>query len=136
MEEVEGSMFVEHLTADSGRTPRPLLFRGDGAFLFLHGSGAFADALAQVGQFGAANLSSAFDFDLLDPGRMQGENAFDAFTIADPAHGKGGIQTAPTAANDNAREDLDAFLVAFDDFGVHADGIADVEVRGLFAELF
>ncbi len=42
----------------------------------------------------------------------------------------------PAAANNHAGENLDAFLVTFDDLGVDTHGIADLEFAGLFPILF
>ena len=92
--------------------------------------------LAQVGQLGAADGTFAFDFDLVDARRMDGKNALHTFAVADAADGEGFVQAATAAADDHARENLDAFLVAFDNFGVHAHGVADVKFRGVFAKLF
>jgi hypothetical protein len=110
---------------------------GGGACLFfLHGDGAFADALAEVSEFRAADRSLAFDFDFLDSRRMHRKNALDALTVADATHGKGRVQPATAPADDDAGKNLDTFFVAFHDFGVDADGIADVERHRFLAELF
>lgn len=67
---------------------------------------------------------------------MDREHAFDAFAVGDAADDKGGVEAPAAAADDDACEDLDAFLVAFDDLGMDADGISDVKLEGGFAELF
>ena len=41
------------------------------------------------------------------------------------------LMPAALAHDHGAGEDLDAFLVAFDDARVHVDGVADVELRGV-----
>src|SRR6266567_1247905 len=67
---------------------------------------------------------------------MHWENALDAFTVADAAHGKGLVYPMPPAPDHNARKNLDPFLVAFHDFGVHAHRVADAKFRSVFAVLF
>ncbi len=64
---------------------------------------------------------------------MQGEYPLHAFAVADAADGEHLVQPMTTAANHNAREDLDALFVAFDHFRVHTHSIADAEVCGVFA---
>jgi len=67
---------------------------------------------------------------------VEREHAFDAFAVADAAHGESLIETAAALAHDNARENLDAFLVAFDDLGVHFHRVADGEFCVVFTKLF
>ena len=67
---------------------------------------------------------------------MERENALDAFAITNAADGEHLVQAMPAAANDDPGKNLNAFLVAFDDFGMHAHGIADGEIRRVFAKLF
>src|ERR1041385_5849289 len=79
---------------------------------FFHQCGALADALAQIGKFGAADVTRALYFYLFHPGRMDRENAFHTFTVADAADGKHFIQSVTAPANDYTGEHLDALLVA------------------------
>jgi len=67
---------------------------------------------------------------------MDGENALDAFAIADAAHGERFVQPVAAAAEDDAGENLDAFLIAFNDLGVDLNTVADFKFHGLFAILF
>src|SRR3954469_1880822 len=99
-------------------------------------SGTFAEAVAQVGQLGTADTAFAFDLDPFHARRMEREDALDTLTITDTANGEGGIQTAATASDDDARKNLDTFLVTFHDFGVDAHGVADLEWGWLFPKLF
>src|SRR5207245_3441159 len=85
---------------------------------------ALAETFAQIGQLGAAHVAFAFDFDLIDPRRVHRKDPFDPLAVTDAPHGEGRVQAASAAANDHAGEDLDAFLVAFDHFGVHPHRIA------------
>src|ERR1041385_7938741 len=93
------------------------------AFLFLHRGGAFADALAKVSKFCAPDSAATLDFDFINARRIDREDSFHTFAIADAANGKALIQAAATAANDDAGEYLDSFLIAFDDFRVHAHAV-------------
>src|SRR5262249_52348534 len=112
------------------------VFSFGGRFLFPDQGGAFADAFAEVSQFGPAHFAAAFDLHFFDAGRVDGENAFHAFAVADPADSERLVETAAAPADDDAGKNLDSFLVAFHDFGVDADGIADIELGGFLAELF
>ena len=67
---------------------------------------------------------------------MQREHALDAFAVADAPHGERLVQPAAAPADHHAGENLNAFLVAFHDFGVDAHRVADVEFRFVFAKLF
>src|SRR4030095_5004596 len=109
-----------------------------GGFLlfFLNQRGAPADALAQVGEFRASHVAVALNLAFIDAGRMHREHALDTFAVADAADGEGFVQAAPALSDDDTRENLDAFLVAFHDFGVDADGIAYVKAGRVLPELF
>jgi len=109
---------------------------GCAAFFFLHESGTFAQALAKISEFRAADGAFALDFHFVHARRVDGENPLDAFAVADAADGEGLVQSVPAAADDDARKNLDAFLVAFDNFCVHAHGIADRKISRVFAKLF
>ena len=78
----------------------------------------------------------ALNFNLVHAGRMQRENALHALAIADAADAERLVQAGAALADDYAGENLDAFLVAFHDFGVDAHGVAHVELRVVFAKLF
>src|SRR5207244_1418159 len=96
--------------SDRGRRPRKGIRLFDTAFQFLHGDGAFADALAQVRELGPADRTAAFDFNLIDAGRMDREDALDPFPIADATNGEGLVEAASAPADDDPRKHLNAFL--------------------------
>jgi len=113
-------------------------FAGDrfaGDVSLSHQGGAFADAFAQISQFGPAHVSLSLDFDFFHPGRVQRENAFHALAVTDSSNGEGGVEAAPAPANHNSGKHLDALFVPFDDFGVDAHRVANVEVCRFLAEL-
>ena len=67
---------------------------------------------------------------------MQREHAFHTFAVTDPAHAECLVQAVSATPDDDARENLDAFLVAFDDLGMHLHRVADREFRFALAILF
>ncbi len=108
---------------------------GNPHFAFFNQRRAFSKAAAEISELGAARFALSFDLDFFDARRMQREHAFHSFAVADAAHRKHFIQAASPPAHDNAGKNLDAFLVAFDDLGVNANGIAYAEARAVFAEI-
>jgi len=115
-----------------------LLRRGGRLFsgAFLDGHGALANALTQVSEFGTPGCATTLDFDLFHARGMHGEDALDALTVADSAHGESGVQSAAAACDDHPVEELDTLFLAFLDFGVDAHGVTDREVDGVFAKEF
>jgi len=109
---------------------------GCAAFFFLHESGTFAQALAKISEFRAADGAFALDFNFVHAWGVDGENALDAFAVADAADGEHLVQAVAAAANHYPGKNLDTFLVAFDNFCVHAHGIADRKISRVFAKLF
>src|SRR5665213_4231947 len=69
-------MFVRELF---GRRRRRL------CFLFLDQRRALADAFAEVGELGAADVALPLDFHLVHARRVQRENTLHAFAVADAA---------------------------------------------------
>ncbi len=114
-----------------------LLCRGGHGFgLFLHERGTLADALAEVGELGAADTAGALHLHLVHARGVRGENALHAFAVADAADGEHLVQPVAAAPDDDARENLDAFLLAFHDLGVDAHAVANGELHRFFAVLF
>ena len=58
---------------------------------------------------------------------MQRKLPLHAFARDDPAHGEHLAAARPAAGDDHAVEDLDAFLLSFEDARVNVDGVADGE---------
>src|SRR5690349_12001382 len=104
-------------TARKNEKPKSTLRRSSFhfGFLLLHQRGTLAKALAKISQLGATNRALAFDFNPIHARRVHRENTFHTFAVADAPHGEHLVQPAPALADHNARENLDAFLVAFDD---------------------
>jgi hypothetical protein len=101
-------------------------------------SDRFTASLAQEVQLGASDDASAFDFDFVYLGRMQRELSFDTFS-RDDAPNDEHLSGSTAASGDNrTAEDLDTFLVAFQNLGMNVDRIPDIELgriglqRGLF----
>src|SRR2546430_13787009 len=111
------------------------LFRGGNCrFFFFHCHGAFSDAFAKVGKLGPAHRAFALHFNLIEARRMHREHALDALAVADATDRKSFVQTAAPFADHYTGENLDALLVAFHHFGVHANGVANPEVHGVLAK--
>lgn len=132
-----------HLANQSGtrRSASPMTVKRSAlasaaGFAFLDCGSSLANALAKVRELGAADGAVAFHFDFFDARRMHRENAFDAFAVADASDGECRVHAASSPSDDYTGKDLNSFFVAFDDFGVHTDGVTDGEIEGLFAELF
>src|SRR5271157_2388982 len=89
----------------------------------------FALQAAQVVQLGAAHAAGAHDVDMVDHRSVQRENALDAGAEAGLANGDGLAHAGVIAADHGALEGLQAFLVAFPDLHVDADGVANPELR-------
>ena len=68
--------------------------------------------------------------------RMQRENSFYAFIADDAADGKEAVHTAASACNYCAGKDLDTLFIAFFDFAVDVNGIADLKMRNIFLKTF
>src|SRR5947207_16012517 len=108
--------------------PRLSLFADRGRFLALAGP-----EIIQLRATGAAFL---FHFDSSDARGMNREDALDAFAVGNSANGKSLVQSAPFSSNHDASKNLDPFLVALHHPGVHANAVADLELRGVGLELF
>ena len=67
---------------------------------------------------------------------MHREHALDTLAVADAADRERLVETMPAATDHDAREDLDAFLVAFDDLRMHAHAVAHLEIQRFLAVLF
>ena len=96
--------------------------------------GCLAAQVAQVVQLGAPDFTAGHDLDLVDVGAVYREGAFHADAEGDFPDGEGFPNTATLAADDNALEDLDTRLGAFDHFDVHVEGVARVECGNIVAQ--
>ncbi len=82
--------------------------------------------------------AATLDFDLGDLGRVQRKLSLDAFAADDPPHHEHLARARAAAGDHHAVEDLNAFLLTFENSGVHVDRVANLEVGnlGLQAALF
>ena len=92
-------------------------------------AGRFAGAVAEVIQLRAADAALAFYFQLFDFWRVERENTFDAFVIHNAADGERLVDAVPFFHDHGAGENLDTFLVPFDNSLVDIDNVADIELR-------
>jgi hypothetical protein len=60
---------------------------------------------------------------------VQGENALDAFVVYDSANGEHFAYAAASAGDNDAGENLDSLLAAFDYSAVYVHCITDFEMR-------
>jgi hypothetical protein len=103
------------------------LLGGDGAVDFLE-TGGLATQTAKVEEFGAANLGRSNLFDLVNDLCVEGEDTLDALAEADLAHSEAALGTL-LEGDDDTLEGLDAFLVAFFNLDLDANGVAGHEIR-------
>ena len=106
----------------------PLFRLGSQLFLDL---GALAHAAAQIVQLGTPHSTVADHLDLVDGGRVHGEDLLHTDTVGDAAHGDGLGDAAVLLGDDGALEDLDTLAVAFLDLDVHPHGVAHLYDGGL-----
>src|SRR6185295_16787239 len=92
-------------------------------------AGALADALAQVVELGAPDVTAGGDVDLLDLRRVQRERPLDADAEGLLAHRERLAGAVALALDDDAFEDLRAAARALDDLEVDADAVAGGELR-------
>src|SRR5436190_154580 len=67
---------------------------------------------------------------------MQWEDSLDPFTVGNTADGECFVQSAALAADNDAGKNLDSFLIAFHDTGMHPHPIADLEIGYVGLQLF
>src|SRR5690606_24296529 len=96
--------------------------------------GGLATQVAQVVQLGAADITTGHHVDVVDVGAVHREGALHADTERHLADGEGLADTATLAPDDDALEDLDALLRAFDDLHVHIEGVTGPELGDIAAQ--
>jgi len=67
---------------------------------------------------------------------MQRKNPLDAFAVGDAAHGERLVKPPAFPADHHAGEDLDSFLVSFDNASVDAYAVANRKSCGIALLLF
>src|SRR5947207_552321 len=87
--------------------------------------------VAQVVELRAADPRRTHHFHLLNRRRVQREDPFDPLSERHLAHREGRAGAAAVQPDDDAFEYLNAFLVAFANFDVHAHGVARFHRRPL-----
>ena len=85
--------------------------------------GGLTNAITQVVQLSATDLTLTNDFDLLNVGRMDGESLFHADAIRNATDGEGLLDAAVLLSNNGTLEDLDTLTRAFLDAVVNLDGV-------------
>jgi hypothetical protein len=92
-------------------------------------AGRFALEPAQVVELRAAYAAGANQVDVIDHGRVDGENALDTLAEADLAHRDGLAESGVVARDDSAFERLQPLLVTFLDAHVDANRVPGPELR-------
>jgi hypothetical protein len=77
----------------------------------------------------------SFYFDFFDPRRVHRKLSLDTFAPDDPANDEHFARTGPTFGDHGATENLDTFFLAFLNFGVNINGIADPKFVYLFLKI-
>jgi hypothetical protein len=95
----------------------------------------FAFELTQIKQFGAPHQTTPDNFDIINFGRMYGENAFDSHPIGHFADDKGPPCPAAADSDHNPFKSLDTLARAFDDAHMHAYRIPGAEFGEILLHL-
>jgi hypothetical protein len=83
-----------------------------------------------------SDFTLAHDLDLVDLGRVHGQDAFDTDAIGQAANRHGFGQASAFLGNDGAFEDLDTFAFAFFDLQVNFDVVTNFDLGQIRTELF
>ena len=101
------------------------------AFLLelLFNLGSLTHAATQIVQLGAANLTVAHNLELRDVRGVYREGFLDAYTVGNTADGNRLVNAGVLLGNDDAFDNLNRLAVAFLNFRVSLNGIADLVLR-------
>lgn len=102
----------------------------------LNGNSLLTYAFAKVVQLGTAYLTAGHNLYLSNLGGVYGEGALYALAICDLTHGESLIHAGTTLADDDALENLHAFLTTFDHAAVNLYSVTYVEGRYVVLQLF
>ena len=92
------------------------------------GEGLFADAVAEIVEFGPADGAFLFESDFGNHGSVHRPNAFDAdIHVGQFTDAEGFTATLAGDGYKHAFKDLEAGFVVFDDFLGYGNGVADAE---------
>src|SRR4029453_4563257 len=89
---------------------------------------------AHVVQLGAADVTLGDDLDLFDDRRVNREGTLNADAEGNLADGEGLADTLALAAKDEALENLDTGVLAFDDVHVNLEGVTRTELRNIVTQ--
>src|SRR5579863_316776 len=122
-----------HGAADS-KLLRGLVVGGLGAVVLpLDNAGGLSAQPAQIIKLGAAYLTFAHHHDRIDHRRIEREDALDALTVGDLAHGEILVQPAAGTADADAFIGLHAAALALDDLDVNDEGVARLKIGDFLA---
>ena len=97
--------------------------------------GRLAYPVTQVVELGPTDLTYPDIFDMVNVRGMNRENFFHADTVGNASYGKGFGNAAACSSDNSSLENLNSFPLAFTNFDVHLDGVANSNLRGVFFDL-
>lgn len=98
-------------------------------------TGGFAGKATHVVDAGAADFAAADHFDLGNRGGIDREGPFDPDPVGDLADDEGLADPMAPALDDDAFEDLDSFLLVFDDADRNPHGVPAGKVGEVMTDL-
>lgn len=123
---------IEHISHWSRRREALSVLAGKAN---LANTGSLATTTTEIVQARTTHATSCYHLDFLGAWVVQGKSFFDADTVGDFADGIGGVHGATLTLDNDALENLDTLLIAFDNPNVDLDGIAGAEIRMIDAHL-
>ena len=97
--------------------------------------GSLALQRTQVVQLGAANLTTTDHFNVVDAGAVQRERTLDADAVRHATHGERLTDAAIALGHHSAFKSLKTLAAAFHNLHENANGVTDVELGQIGAEL-
>ena len=113
-----------------------ILFSDGVLSIFFGESDGFAGSFSQEVKFCTSCFSTFCCLNIDDVRGIEGEDSFNAFICDEPSDGEGFAHPGPFSSDDGAAEDLDALLIAFDDFIIDVYGIANLEMGQVLLQTF
>src|SRR5262249_44790765 len=98
------------------------------AFLFLN-SRCLTGETTEIIKFCTAYVTAACHYNAFHARGIERENTFNAFAVAEFAHGESRIEACVFTGNAYAFECLNTLIFAFNDLYVDDNGIASLEIR-------
>ena len=97
--------------------------------------GSLALQIAQVVQLGTTHLTTTDHFDVINAGAVQRESTLNADAVRNTANGERFTDAAITLSHHSAFKSLKTLAATFHNLHVNANGVTDVELGQIGAEL-